>query len=107
MEIGFTAFFEKFTGVQGQREKGWMGADTTEPVLGVGVIRFTPVHDAVNEAAVGIFNVLCEIVGGVQVIVPKIDQRPEKFFKCGSEADIAKGCVEATVELRNGEGARA
>ena len=107
MKIGFAPFFEEFTGADRQREKRWMGTDPTEPIFGVGVIRFPPVHNAVNEAAVGIFNILGEAVGSVEVIVPKIDERTEKFLNGGREANVLKSGVEAAVDFRNGQGTRA
>jgi hypothetical protein len=42
-----------------------------EPILGVAEIRLPPVHDAVNVTALGVGNVLRDLVRLVQVIVPE------------------------------------
>ncbi len=66
-----------WTGLSRDRGKGGVASDAVEPILGVAKIRLSPVHEGVNVTAIGMLEVLGDLVRFFQVIVPEQQQRPD------------------------------
>lgn len=70
--------FEKIRCFCGERFKAGVPAHALEPVLGIAVVRFTAVHDAVKITAIRTFDVLGDRVRCVELIVPEQDRRADQ-----------------------------
>src|SRR5258706_8301586 len=60
-----------------------MLAHTMEPVFGVAIIRLAAMQDAMDESAIGIFDLLRNHVGGLEAVVPKQDQSTNELLLLG------------------------
>src|SRR6266545_8139753 len=67
----FAYGFEQARYLTGDVGETGMLADAMEPVPGVAVVRLAPMHDAVQETAAGVAEVLRNGVGLVEIIMPQ------------------------------------
>lgn len=67
------------TGPPRQLHKGAVPPDSTKPISGIAVIGFAPVHDTMNEGAIGVLDSLGERVGGIEMVMPEKDQSSNQF----------------------------
>lgn len=79
-----------------------MFADTMEPIFRITVVRFAPVHDAVNKRAIGCLNVLRDAMGFIEMIVPQQHQRAHEFLVLFWQPGRAKENVEGFFQFHNG-----
>ena len=56
-----------------------MSTHTTEPVLRVSIIRLPPVHDGMHVTAVCVLDPLRDLMGGIEMIMPKQQGRANHF----------------------------
>lgn len=87
--------------------KSGMSAHTTEPVGGIAKVRLPPVHNTMDEGAVGPFDLLSQRVRGVEVIVPKEKERADKLLVGGCEPLCRQNLIETVVHFGDTPGSRA
>src|SRR5207248_6795172 len=75
-------------------------AHPPEPILGIAIIRLAAVHDAVNEGAISIFNVLRDYVRRLEVIVPEQKQGADERWLPGRKFCAVKQLVERPIQGR-------
>lgn len=103
-KLGLASLFEELAGGGREEAVAGVGTHAAVPVLGVGVVRFAAVHQGVDPVGIGMFQVLDDAVGGLEVVVPEQDGgadggglqgRPTPFA-----SQIAEGEVEGVGGLR-------
>src|SRR5438046_10561470 len=78
-----------------------------EPVLGVAVVRLAPMHDRVQETALGVVDVLRYSVRLVQMIVPEQGCGANQRLEPRRELCGLNETVELAVQFHQGQPARA
>src|SRR6185437_6632127 len=70
-QFHFTVRLKAAGGLPGEISEAVMFADPPKPVFGGAIVRFAPVHYAVEKTAIGGVDVLGNRVGLIQIIMPE------------------------------------
>src|SRR5882762_253097 len=79
LKVRIGSEFRKRRGAGCDVWKGRVISNTAKPIRCVPGIGFAPMHDTMHECAVRVFNLLGNRVAGVEMIMPKKNNGPDKF----------------------------
>ena len=80
-----------------------MRANPAEPVFGISVIRLATVHDGVDQASIGVLDLLRDLVTFVEMIVPKINCCAEQIADGIRGPRSFQGSLQSCVDLRESQ----
>lgn len=75
-----------------------MVPDAPEPIGSISIVGFAPVHDRMDQRAIGSLDALRERMGGAEMIMPKENQRSNQLLLFGIQSNFVEEVIAVTLQ---------